>query len=53
MLNAMAKPPSDPRLTHLIDGFGERLRAAREAAGFRVQADFARRLGVSAYRYNH
>lgn len=47
---AMTKPADPPPLAHLIDGFGERLKAARVAAGFPSQIAFARALGVSAPR---
>jgi transcriptional regulator with XRE-family HTH domain len=40
-------------LAELISGFGERLRTARIAAGYRKQSDFAKQINVSVYRYNN
>ncbi|MCW3477403.1 helix-turn-helix domain-containing protein [Limobrevibacterium gyesilva] len=47
-----AKHP-DPIMSHVLAGFGARLRDARVAAGYNNQAAFARLLGISAYRYNN
>lgn len=44
---------SQPTATDMKVGFARRLRACREARGFSVQADFARRLGVDPKRYGH
>lgn len=33
--------------------FGNRLKHAREAAGFATATDFAAALGIDAYRYRH
>lgn len=44
---------TQPTATDMKVGFAGRLRACREARGFTVQADFARRLGVDPKRYGH
>lgn len=44
--------PVNPTLWKLIEGFGDRLKSAREALGI-GQAEFARSLGVDPTRYNH
>lgn len=44
------KPPSP--LSHMIDGYGDRLRAAREALGYAKQKDFADACNISAQRLN-
>lgn len=47
-------PTIDPLpITQALDGYGERLRAARLGAGFRTQAELADSAGFSRPRYNH
>lgn len=47
-------PTIDPLpITQALDGYGERLRAARRGAGFRTQAELADAAGFSRPRYNH